>query len=341
VAWDGVAWAVAGGEHTPELARVLAYAATGGGEGVVGINDLVVRALATPGAAVRIGPGAGVMINRYPGASWGESYIARNPTDTNVMVTASGAGSGRADMVVARMRDPQYPGMPSPPSVPYGPYVEGFVVQNVPTTATRISQINGGAGLPYPAVALARINLPANTSTITNSMITDLRKVVQPRRERVVRTISISAGNPDPLGATGTLGEPWPDQGMWNLDIPEWATRARITATWAQAWVPDNIVGGYVWVRVGTNDGSHLATQTTRYRETAAPVPRRSTLMNAGEIAIPESYRGTTQSFQMRGRVTEQGTEWPIEEGDDPITVDAESSIILDVEFVEQATTDS
>ena len=94
MAWDSTPWFVGGGaHHSPEVARVLAYAASSGAEGIVTPEALRVRPLAVPGTSVRIAPGACLIVNRYPGGAW-QTYVGRNPVEHTVPITAAGAGGG-------------------------------------------------------------------------------------------------------------------------------------------------------------------------------------------------------------------------------------------------------
>ena len=66
--WDKAPWAIGGEgiEHSANVARLLAYAAAGGIEGIIGTLDLEVRPLAVPGGSVRVAPGACFILNRNP-----------------------------------------------------------------------------------------------------------------------------------------------------------------------------------------------------------------------------------------------------------------------------------
>ena len=58
MSFDSVPWFVGGGAlHSPEVARLLAHAATSGAAGVVTPADLAVSALPVPGASVRVAVG--------------------------------------------------------------------------------------------------------------------------------------------------------------------------------------------------------------------------------------------------------------------------------------------
>jgi hypothetical protein len=175
MAFDPVPWFVGGGAlHPAEAARQLTYAVTGGAVGVGAVDDLKITQLPTAGTSVRAASGGAVIPNLYPGASQ-QSYAGRAASTTDISVTATGSGSGRVDLVIARIDDPQYGGT-VPGDVTVGPYIKFAIIQNVASGSTGLP-----AGLAYPAVALARLDIPASTGTITNAMITDLRAVANPR----------------------------------------------------------------------------------------------------------------------------------------------------------------
>lgn len=331
MAWLGVPWAVGGGaELSPAVARLLAFAATGGAEGVAGIYDLKVTALPVPGTSIRTTFGGAVILNRSPGAA-NQSYVGMNATSTDVPVTPTGAGSARYDLVVARVMDPEYPPWPEPADPVNGPYIETHIIENVSSTTRTAAQLNLG----YPAIALARLSIPASTATITNAMITDLREVAIPRRVRYVRTMALGGSSTEDL--TSSTDEAFPNASLSfaPVDIPEWATAARVTAMWSQAMYGPNLVHGTVYARIGGGASTGTAdpkvdTQTVGFRSPDIASPSKTTVMLMDDIAIPSSMRGTTQVAHLRGRrvSAESGAYFRL---------DDLSSIGLDIEFLESA----
>ena len=212
MALDPVPWFIGGGaEHGPEVARLLAYAATSGSEGVIAPTDLRVTALPTPGGAVRVYPGGAAILSRYAGAP-SQSYIARSPSATDVPVEATGSGGGATKYVILRVDDPQYGGQ-APANPASGPYVRYDVVNSI-------------TGLAYPFIALARINQPQNTAAISGPMITDIRKVSNPRSpERHMRVNPVATAT----NLTSTTMIDWPGV-TENIPVPPWATYAVVTA---------------------------------------------------------------------------------------------------------------
>jgi len=220
--FDPVAWSVDGGRHRGELLRFLAYAATGGAEGIVSPGDCRVRQLSTPGPQVRIDAGGVLIANRSPGVR-NQSYAANGRTETRLDVTATG-GTGRHDLVVVRVEDPQYaPWSANKPPVGQEPnwqYVKPFIIENVPAGTKTFAELNLG----YAATELARLEIPPGTTTITDAMVKDVRQLATPR--------FISDGDiVTPAGSTLTTAMTsfvnFPNASK-STTVPRWATEAQV-----------------------------------------------------------------------------------------------------------------
>ena len=323
--WDTVPWFVGGGaQHSPEVARLLAYASTSGAEGIVGIGDLKVTALDVPGAAVNIGPGAAVILNRSAGGSQ-QSYVARNATQDTVAISATGSGAGRSDLIVARVEDPFVAGTPwqNPADPTVGPYIYTRVITNVPAGTTDVASLNLG----FSAIALARIDLPASTATVTQSMVKDLRKMAAPRSKRVLHALNLS--DLEKQTATGAEGEVWPNAASWADEVPAWATKAAVIATWAQVVIPPGNAAGLLWARLGYPKPA-LGVETARvgYDTPGQTQYARGTFVAADTIAIPPELRGTTQAFHLRAQNTSGADS-------NRLYVNGGSAVTLDIEFTE------
>jgi hypothetical protein len=200
---------------------LLAYATTNGREGVVERGDCKVLATAVPGNQVRVSSGGVVMRNWNAGGT-NQSYIGRNVGDDLITVPAQGSGSGRSDLLVARVEDPQYSPWGAPPSVENGPYIYTRLISNVAGTTTSARQL----GLTYPAIALARIDIPASTATITNAMIKDVRQLFWPQETRTIVAFE-PATDQQLLAVAFSL---WPST-QPTIVIPEWATWVEMQMT--------------------------------------------------------------------------------------------------------------
>ncbi|WP_329105520.1 hypothetical protein OG792_32855 [Micromonospora sp. NBC_01699] len=323
MAWDSVPWFVGGGaEHSPEVARLLAYSALNGNEGVLGVGDLKVRALSVPGAGVRVMPGACSILNRATGGAF-QTYAARLISEDTVPTTPTGSGGNRSDLVVARIEDPTMPGEPwqDPTDAKVGPYVFTRVVPNVPANTRTVAQL----GLGYSAIALARIDFPPSTGTATDAMIVDLRKVANPRRER--RVLISSPSTADNL--TEAAYRDWPTVAVKSVEVPAWATQVRIITTLSGVVAINNRVDGIIRHRFGATFG-----QDTRYDTNSVTTfdALDKTMMTADVLSVPASYRGTTQAVAVQGAATYRGPAAPF---DGTLQAYDATTIVTDIEFVE------
>lgn len=315
--WDSVPWFTEGGAvHSSEVARLLAYAAFGGAEGVVGSGDLRVRALSSPGAEVQVLPGACAITNRAAGAAY-QAYAGRLPTADSARIAATGV-SARSDLIVARVENPYSYGetWPDPTNPEAGPYIFTRVISNVPKTTTRVSQVRPSDS----AITLARIDLPANTSSVTQAMITDLREMVSPRRDRRIYTAHVPALSS--LTYNDEKWHVWPGDAQWDIDVPPWATRMKIVTTLAGLRYSGNDV--YARIRHAFSTFRGEATVVDDDQGTGA---RRNTVVVADNLPVTTALRGTTKTLILETLMHR------IETGD--LGVDSGSTIIADVEFVE------
>lgn len=303
-----------GALHPPEVARLLAWAATQGAEGIIGAGDMKVNALAVPGAAVDIVAGGCAMLNRSPGASF-QTYIDREPGTVQVAITATGSGGGRSDLVVRRVEDPDFPSWQIPTDPVNGPYARYFILPGVPNTTTSAKQLNLG----YPAIALARIDIPLSTSAILNSHIVDLRKVSNPRKAREIDALTgpalfIDTLTPKTLGTSRAIA------------VPEWATAATIRADFTGLALVLGNSNGYLIGKLGTE-----AVRATSFDENwiATGAVSRSSYAIMSEIAIPPAMRGTNQTFLFQGSRANANP--------GKLTSDGGTSMFVDIEFFEKA----
>lgn len=333
--FDPVPWFVGGGaQHSPEVARLLAYASTNGAEGIVTPGDMKVTPLDVPGTAVRVLPGAALILNRGAGGAQ-QTYAARLPVADQVAIAATGSGAGRTDLIVAQVEDPYTAGEPwqAPTDPTVGPYVFARVISGVPAGTTRLQDVPGYEG--RSAITLARVTLPASTGTVTAAMITDLRKVALPRSMPALRTYALVAGNDETLTATASAGEVWPNASTnaWEqLHIPEWASRMRIVATWAGVFVPPGNAWGKAWVQVGGyGAGESIVTQATGWDTPGLTENSRQVIVAADDRAIPKSLRGTSQRVYPMAKLdgTSNAAARP--------KLTAVSSMVLQIEFYETA----
>lgn len=315
-----------GVRHSAEVVRASLYASTTGAEGISGITDLKVQAQPIPNNTVQVIPGGALMLNRYAGGK-GQSYTFRNATATDVTITSTGSGGGRTDLIVARVFDTQYEGTP-PVDVNDFQYSRFQVIQGVSAGVKTLK----GLGITYPAVLLARVTIPANTATITNAMITDLRRIAQPRRDGDDVTVfptgkwQQGTGQQIPSGNFGS----WPITAAQRpvVYIPDWATHVNIVAH----------LSGVVYVKSSDNNqsvaavrtaiGSAVPGQTGILVQDGTDAGNRMHYTVIGSHEIPEAMRGTDQYINIQGNKTGGTGRWY---GDD------QTSVILEWKFSERA----
>lgn len=289
MAWDGIPWFVENTAASEETLRLIVEAAAGGGEGIVAPTDLRVTALDLPAAAVQIGTGA--MIARRRAAGGSQSYAARMATTELVNVEPTGADGPRSDLIVARVEDP-YGGesWPEPTDPLIGPYVFTRVISDVPPGTTSVQDVEPDS----TAVTLARIDLPASTSSITAARIVDLRQMARPRSE--TRRVYLYAAwtTADELGPVAEWEE-FPLGARWVNTVPEWATHCGVHTQITGVRHPDAALAkGELRTYLGDEKGPGMQ----YLAETAA----RMTLQAGHTFLIPPEDRGTVIALGVEGK---------------------------------------
>ena len=306
--------ATTGAEHTAQQFRMMIKDLARDQQGVTSATDLRVTALETPGAGVQIGNGSATIAGKVSPIQG--HYNAYNIGVDTVPISATG-GTPRSDMLILRVEDPEYEGTRVPG---VDPLVFWDVIPNVSSSATTVP-----AG--YSAIPLARIDMEASTATITNAMITDLRKITNPRRERFVQPYYAQ----DPRVEISGTSEVWrnfPNVVMHEIPIPSWAADGKIVFTAGGIRLVDgNVFGGFRYML-----GIFEAAQWVSIDDNQGSGPRRlGALMMVDNInlkgVVGASMRGTTQPFRprMRTRAANNGK----------IGVDGATSFTIDVEFTE------
>lgn len=315
-----VPWAVGGGaDNSIEHARMIPWAIFQGSEGVLGSLDLEVKALTTPGNSVQVNPGGYVVVGRGLGQTY-ESYMGKFGSAVTVTVAPNNTSSVRSDLLMLRIEDPHVAGepWPVPANVNAGPYRSLFIQQAVASTTRSVRQL----GNTWSAIALARIDIPANTSTITNSMIVPLRTKCSPPAPPVppITIIIIedddSPDNPDFLysrvvgGPTSSFNFAAASVNTWRsmstifnevIPIPRWASRADIML------VAHNVtINGDVWGETRININNTVYTQASMYdmNFTSDNVggPENVALVAGGSVSIPSSFRNKCKRFTLEAR---------------------------------------
>lgn len=298
-----------GATHPAQQFRMLVRDLARGAEGITQGDDLKVLQQSTPGGGVTVTDGSGVVkgrVNTFQG-----HYSVCNIGSADVTIAPTGSGSGRSDMVILRIEDPEYEGTLNPQTDQIA-YFQ--VISNVSSSATAIP--DGRTGIP-----LARIDIPASTSTITSSMIVDLRKVANPRRERnlLIQTPTALSTN---IGGTSGTWTNFSTAAGWSVAVPDWATTVVISLSAGQLRYNTGAFFGGLRATFGTQ----MTVQSVNLDDNTSGT-RRNTAVLGDTLPVNFSYRGTTQTlrFQACGYSGNSGY----------VGVDTASTLVADVEFFE------
>lgn len=290
IGFDPAAYSVDGARISSDLIRVANYIDADGGEGIVSPGDCKVHQLPAAAGQIAIDPGALVIKNRSAGVR-NQAYIANGRTETRLDIDPTGSSGKRSDLICVRVEDPQFAPWttPSAAAAPGYQYVVPFVQKNVPDTTTTFAQL----GLGYSAYALGRIDIPANTTAITDQMIVSLRELLNPRSQRVMYS-----GVPvaEPLNVTAAFAV-WPNL-PFALKAPAWAThldlRADIVGLAKEAAAADaefQLRAGATLVSASSYLDNNASSDNSRHN---------TLLMLSG--AIPTAERGTTLATRVTAR---------------------------------------
>lgn len=224
--FEAVPLYVSGARHEAVVLRVGPYVAFSGNEGVVGPYDWKIVEGDTAGEFVNVLPGAGAMLASGPQQDY-QTYAALSRTQTQVAITPTDSSGPRSDLVIVQVEDPNDgSGLWSVPVNPeIGPYVFARVIQNVPADTTSMQDIEGDIGA-RTAIACARVDLPASTATVTNSMITDLRQLADPHTQFVQKSLpNVPDFNTRITTNYTTSYTNYPQtNGAFSINVPRWAT---------------------------------------------------------------------------------------------------------------------
>lgn len=319
--WDGIPMMVEGGaKHSAALMRKMVYAAVGGNDGIIGGTDLEVRELAVPGTKIRVFPGLATIRNKANGAT-NELYLGSMFSEDQVDIVATTASGARSDMICARVENPYVSGEPWPdPSNPaVGPYIKTVVVSNVASNAVVPPLSAGNALLP-----LARIDIPASTGTILQSYITDLRYMSNVLQQSTKLLLPVPGQHTMPITQNTYITWPSPPMNTQTVRIPAWATKVIIDGTVCVVNCGPGNAMGDIRAGIGT-----LRTGAMRY-DYATPTGQadRQNLKFGGSLAIPASYRGTTQTFLSEARSFTAASG-----ASAPIYAEVYSTVIADITF--------
>jgi hypothetical protein len=319
-------WAVDGNGTNGQLWRVMHEASMAEQQGIVDALDLTVTQTTPATSGILINPGAFTI--------WGQefagqgNYSGYNQGQDNSLSIAATGGVGRNDLIVVRAEDPTWAGSPWAGSA-----------ANQICFFRDISGVSAGTSIPptgISAIPLALLTIPANTSIITSSMITDVRQVARPARQRQMLSLpgsTWSTSSPSPIESGPTQ---WPNPGTWTVYCPTWATYAYCSyvisgllftvggsgneGTSLQV-APDIIGSGSVGSPQASGPSSTLTVPSTG----SATAPY--TIAGNGLMFLPAAIRGTTQTITWVATGLSGFT--------GQVTATALTQIMLDFEFVQ------
>lgn len=316
--FDPVAWSIDGGRHRAELLRVLAYAASNGAEGVVAPGDCKPRQLTTAGPQIRIDAGAIIFRNRSASVK-NQCYVVNNRAETVLDVAPTGA-SGRSDAIIVRAEDPAYSPWPAPAAGTEADYqyVKPVIIQNVSASADSFDDL----GLSYSGYMLGRIDIPANTTNITTSMIVGTRRVAVQRREpffqRYDHNGTVEYSTTTTVENYGKFPQNIADASIY---VPDWATKAvvRVDLT-GLALVDGAYHGNWQYQLFGGDPLTTVNTKFTYSNEQQAATSRQHIFVS-DMVVIPVAFRDKTIGGHLEwGRLSGVGR-WKAD-GNVQITVD-------------------
>lgn len=331
-----IPWATGGGaENDIEGARLSLYASTRGARGIILPGDMRVSALPVPGPAVRIVGGACVTPNTYPGGA-GQSYAMREISSTDHPVAATGSSGAAVKFLVAAIDDEQYAGgaKTNPKTDPRNFY-------------RWVSSLDG---LAFPFTELVRLDQPANTSTITQAMLTDIRRIANPQRDGVQHYRPRVSADDSPqnqlTGREANGGEYFPGgsgyANTFTVDIPWWATQMKIRSEWlGMRFEGGRNCWGSLWVEYGTEYRAwtwpgkqqwEFATQKYPFDTVGIGTTDRKGFAVADTRTIPAKLRGKTVTFAYKaGLATDSQT---------GVSMDSWSGLTTDITFIQQPVAD-
>lgn len=304
-------WAIDGARTPSSVARLAARAAVKE-SGIINPGDMKVLQLSTPGDGVRISSGGAVLENRYE-MDVNQAYVVEAISEEILgaddnFSSILGQGTTKSHLICVTVGDPQYStsGHPwfteamkldlvaNPENALDFQYVRAWVIKDVPAGTVRVEDLTSPP--TYPAYALARIDVPNGSGSITSGMIVDLRNVVNARGKTVQWSVPIST--PDTLSvASAFTYETWPDNSESSVYVPKWATKVYVNA-FIYGFTQGSNVQADAPARVALrkSDGTFVAaTPQSVYYENVLGTNKQ--IQIAGSIAIPLAQRGTTCKF--------------------------------------------
>lgn len=297
---------VRGGNHSARAMRLMIADLARGRQGIAEAADLKVRPLEAPGPGVRVGDGSALIHGVSP---WQGAYTQSNTGDAVVDVPPTGPFA-RTDLLVLRIEDPEFEGERDPRTQDIGYF---HLIKDIGNEATPVPR-------GMTAIPLARITLPRNTAAITAEMITDLRRIANPRAERTLRTVHPDDSEKVPPKHGHWAA--WPKEAAWDVDVPAWATKATLVITLSGLRAESGSI--YAELRMCLGERSSKPTVV----DDDGTTTRRTSVMLAESLAVPPGYRGTRQHLAVQINQIDK-------HGDGDLSVARGTTVTADIEFTE------
>lgn len=327
--------AIDGAEIDAAMIRRTTFSLAGDVNGVVLPGDLVVSELDVPGAGVQIAAGVGVVLNRYQDAP-NELYVVSNPgTHTVAEVDMPGVDASDKSYILAIViGDPDFSQTGHPWMGSDDPESgEELTFQYVRPTWIEVSDDTvTELDVDYPALEIARLDLPASTATVTDSMLTDLTRLARVRQSQ---DIFVSPGgtwdnstNLVRIPSGGSYGDWGPAQFAPTVKVPTWARRAIVVASINGIGISDTSVdiAGQIRTQLGAVSGP-----VTTFNFSIGGGAIRTNLQTGGEYDV-ESIAGTTVALRVEGFENTPGSPTTNQR----LALQSGSQQIFDVRFFEE-----
>lgn len=309
-----VPYVINGAAHSAALFRRQAQRPATDQVGVSRPGDLKVSQLSAAATGFRIAQGGLSLPSRFPGRGR-ESYGVENGDAVIDVNDVAGTGSSaRRDAIVVEILDPNYRPVTHEVAALTN-YMEVHVVQGVGAGAKTIDDI--ATFNNRTAYVLAFINWPESTTAITNAMIQDARSLANPKRsEALYARPRIGADETSAqqflTGKDSNGGEYFPggagSPNTFQVDVPEWATRMVIDASWMTVMLKGNPYGSH-WIEFGDEYKPHtwpnqrqyeFATQQFGFNAPDSTDIKSTNFLLMDEVPVPAKLRGKRVTFAFK-----------------------------------------
>lgn len=326
--WDPTPWlpGISGAKVSPEVSRNLAYIALGGNEGVGGPGDLKVLPTGVSSEKVRVLPGGGAALNRSAAPDGAQQmYTARLPSEDLVDINPTPLGA-RSDLVIMRIEDPQYEMWDEPADPATAQFVFTRVIEGVNPATVSARELN----LPYPAIALARVDMPSGKSAVELEYIKDLREIAKPQRWPEQRVSGgLAAGTQQDLSATAFAR--WFTPGQFDIMVPAAASHYTAELEVLNALHTGSNVWGVVGLFAGRTGQAVSLVASLPYAVENNAATTRMPVMKAvtnGDLALPAGQAGKLMRFELYARR---------DGGAGQLLTDDQTRVLLKVTFSQRA----